>query len=54
LSNKKFAKMIRRHKELLLNWFHAKIQIPKGVVEGLNGKGRMLTKRAYGFEPLMG
>jgi transposase len=46
---KEFAKMIRRHKELILNWFHAKGEISNGVVEGFNNKGRVITKRAYGF-----
>jgi len=46
---KRVARMMRRHRPLILNWFKAKGQISNGVVEGLNGKGRVLTKRAYGF-----
>ncbi len=46
---KKVARMIRRHEDLIINWFRAKGQISNGVVEGLNGKGRVITKRAYGF-----
>lgn len=51
---KKVAKMIRRHDELILNWFRAKGEISNGIVEGLNGKGRVCTKRAYGFRTFRG
>lgn len=46
---KKVAKMLRSHKELLLNWFRAKGQIALGCVEGLNNKAKVTTKRSYGF-----
>jgi transposase len=47
---KKVAKMLRTHRELLLNWFHAKKWgVSLGAVEGLNNKARVTTKRAYGF-----
>jgi len=47
---KKVAKMLRTHRELLLNWFHAKKwAVSLGAVEGLNNKARVTTKRAYGF-----
>lgn len=46
---KKVAKMIRRHKPLILNYFKAKGEISNGIVEGFNGKGRVITKRSYGF-----
>jgi transposase len=47
---KKVAKMLRTHRELLLNWFHAKKWgVFLGAVEGLNNKARVTTKRAYGF-----
>ena len=46
---KRVARMIRRHQPLILNWFRAKGAISNGIVEGLNGKGRVVTKRAYGF-----
>jgi transposase len=46
---KKVARMIRRHEALILNWFRAKGEISNGTVEGLNGRGRVVTKRAYGF-----
>jgi transposase len=44
---KKVAKMLRNHRELLLNWFHAKGVISSGVVEGLNNKVKVTTKSMY-------
>jgi len=46
---KKVAKMLRNHRELLLNWFHAKGMISSGVVEGLNNKVKVTTRKAYGY-----
>ena len=46
---KKVAKMLRGHRELLLNWFRAKGRVALGAVEGLNNKAKVTTKRAYGF-----
>jgi transposase len=46
---KKVAKMLRSHRELLLNWFHAKGEISAGVVEGMNNKVKVTTRKAYGF-----
>lgn len=46
---KKVASMLRTHRELILNWFRARGQLSAGAVEGLNGKVRVITKRAYGF-----
>jgi len=46
---KKVARMLRRHQPLILNWFLAKGEFSSGVVEGLNNKIRVITKRAYGF-----
>lgn len=45
----KVAKMLRAHEELLLNWFRAKGEISNGIVEGLNNKIRVVTRRSYGF-----
>ena len=41
--------MLRSHRDLILNWFRAKGQFSSGVVEGFNGKARVITNRAYGF-----
>jgi transposase len=46
---KKVARMLRGHRELILNWFRAKKEFSSGVVEGLNGKAKLSTKMAYGY-----
>jgi transposase len=46
---KKVARMLRGHRQLLLNWFRAKGALSSGVVEGFNGKAKLISKRAYGF-----
>jgi transposase len=46
---KKVARMLQRHDELILNWFRAKGELSSAVVEGLNNKIRVVTRRAYGF-----
>lgn len=46
---KKVARMLRRHRELILNWFRAKGTVSAGTVEGLNGKAKVTTRKAYGF-----
>lgn len=46
---KKFAKTMRTHRELLLNYFRAKKAYSSGVVEGLNNKAKVTMRKAYGF-----
>ncbi|MDT8405337.1 transposase, partial [Sulfuriflexus sp.] len=46
---KKVAKMLRRHRTLLLNWFRAKGQMSSGVVEGFNTKAKLTIRKGYGF-----
>ena len=46
---KKVARMLRNHRELILNWFKAKKEFSSGVVEGLNNKAKLVTRKAYGF-----
>ena len=46
---KKIAASLRAHRELILNWFRARKEITAAAVEGLNGKLKLVTKRAYGF-----
>ncbi|HEX9046192.1 MAG TPA: ISL3 family transposase [Verrucomicrobiae bacterium] len=46
---KKVARMLRKHDELLMNWFRAKGELSSGAVEGLNNKIRVVTRRSYGF-----
>ena len=47
---KKVVSMLCRHKELILNWFRAKKEFSSGVVEGLNAKAKLTTRKAYGFK----
>lgn len=51
---KKVAGMLRRHEELLLNWFEAKGSISAGSVEGLNYNAKLTMRKAYGFQTLQG
>ena len=46
---KKVAKMLRNHRELILNYFRAKKQFSSGVVEGLNNKAKVTMRKSYGF-----
>lgn len=49
---KKVAKMLRSHKDLILNWFRAKGTLSSGPVEGLNTKAKLTIRKAYGFRTL--
>jgi transposase len=44
----KFVKMIRKHRELLMNWFRSK-GLSSGVVEGFNNKVKLTVRKGYGF-----
>lgn len=46
---KKVAKSLRKHRQLILNWFIAKKQYNSGIVEGLNSNVKLTFKKAYGF-----
>ena len=46
---KKFARMLRTHRELLLNYFRARKAFSSGVIEGLNNKAKVTMRKAYGF-----
>jgi transposase len=46
---KRVARLLRRHRQLILNWFEASGTISAGVVEGFNNKAKLTTKKAYGF-----
>ena len=45
----KFARTLRGHRELLLNWFRARSAFARGATEGFNNKARITTRKAYGF-----
>ena len=46
---KKVARTLQAHRQLLLNWFRAKKAISSGVMEGLNNKLKLTTRKSYGF-----
>jgi transposase len=46
---KKVAKTLRRHRELILNYFRAKKAFSSGIVEGLNNKAKLTMRKSYGF-----
>jgi transposase len=46
---KKVAGTLRRHRELILNWFRAEGAISAGIVEGQNTKAKLTMRKAYGF-----
>ena len=46
---KKFVKSVRKHEELILNYFKAKRALSSGIVEGLNRNVNLVTRKAYGF-----
>jgi transposase len=46
---KKVAQSLRRHRDLLLNWFRAKGTISSGIVEGFNNKAKLTMRKSYGY-----
>ena len=46
---KKVARMLRRHRPLLLNWFRARGEISAAIVEGFNNEAKLTASKAYGF-----
>jgi transposase len=46
---RKIARMLRRHRPLLLNWFRAKGAISGGAVEGFNNQAKLTMRKAFGF-----
>jgi len=49
---KKVAKMLRNHRDLILNWFKAQKEFSSGIVEGFNTKAKLTTRKSYGFREL--
>ena len=43
------AKMLQSHRELILNYFRAKKEYSSGVVEGLNTRVKLVTRKAFGY-----
>jgi transposase len=46
---KSVARTFRDKRELMLNWFRADGLLSAGVVEGLNNKLKLITRKSYGF-----
>jgi len=46
---KVFVRTLRNHQPLLMNWFKANKVYSSGVVEGLNRKVNLVTRKSYGF-----
>lgn len=55
---KKVARMLRAHRQLLLDWFRARGQLSSGVVEGFNGKAKLIRtsdgRRRFGWRGGLG
>ncbi|MDR4498959.1 MAG: transposase [Candidatus Scalindua sp.] len=46
---KKVAKRLRKHQELLLDYFSVKERLSNSVVEGFNLKAKLTMRRSFGF-----
>lgn len=46
---KKMVRTLRKHEDLIFNWFEAKGRISVGIVEGLNNKVKLTMRKSYGF-----
>ena len=42
---KKVARMLRNKRGLVLNWFVAEGRLSSGIVEGLNNKLKLITRK---------
>ena len=45
----KVAKMLRKHRPLVLNWFRPGRAFSSGAVEGMNNKAKLALRKAYEF-----
>jgi len=43
------AKMLRSHRDLILNYFRAKKEYSSSIVEGFNTKVKLVTRKAFGY-----
>jgi transposase len=46
---KKTARSLSGHRDLILNYFHARKLLSSGVVEGLNNQAKVTMRKSYGF-----
>ncbi len=44
-----FTKTLKRHEDLILNYFRAKKEFNSGIVEGLNRNVNLTVRKAYGY-----
>ena len=49
---KKYARTLRSHRELLLNYFRARKEFSSGIIEGLNNKAKVTMRKSYGFRTI--
>ena len=49
---KKVAKMLRRHKTLILTWFAARGTLSSRAGKGLNLKAKLAMRKAFSFKSL--
>ena len=47
---KEMARTLRRHRKILLNWFHARGDISNGSVKGMSIKAKLAIRKAFGFK----
>jgi transposase len=47
---KKFARSMRRHKPLIMNYFRAKGALSSGTVEGMNNLAKLAIRKSFGFK----
>lgn len=47
---KKVAKTLKRHEQLIFNWFKTKERFSNSIVEGFNNKAKLTMRKAYGFK----
>jgi len=46
---KTIARSMRKHRDLILNYFRAQKEFSSGVIEGLNNKAKVTMRKSYGF-----
>jgi transposase len=47
---KKFARSMKRHKPLIINYFKAKKEFSSGAVEGMNSYAKLAMRKSFGFK----
>ena len=46
---KNIAKMLKKHKPLIMNWFIVQGKLSSGIVEALNNNAKVTIRKSYGF-----